>query len=311
MSAPAERAAEPGSAPDGRHVYNNYCYFCHGYGGDARTLAARFLDPPPRDFTALDPGDVSREDMIRTVREGSAGTAMKSFASVLESAEIEAVVDFVLANFVRERRGNTAYHIPENGWYGHERYRIAFPFALGDIALDTPDEDLSAEQREGKRLFMAACITCHDRGHLQDDRTIWAPRAISWPRAGYSHREGRVDAESGATPYARHEVPPVLTVSDERVREGERLFQENCAFCHAADGSGMNWIGSFLEPRPRDLRDARAMAGMSPQRLREAIAAGVPGTAMPAWEMVLSAEQIDAVAAYVERAFMVPAAGRP
>jgi cytochrome c oxidase cbb3-type subunit 3 len=249
--------------------------------------------------------------MIRTVTEGSAGTAMEPFASVLEPAEIEAVVDFVLESFVRERRRNTAYHIPENGWFGHERYRAAFPFALGEIALDVADENLSVEQREGKRLFMTSCVSCHDRGHLEEDRTIWEPRAISWPRAGYSHRDGRIDAETGATPYARHDLPPVVTVADARVREGERLFQANCAFCHAADGSGQNWIGSFLEPRPRNLRDAEARAGMSPQRLREAIAAGVPGTAMPAWDTVLSAEQIDAVAAYVEHVFLEPAITRP
>lgn len=229
---------------------------------------------------------------------------MKSFASVLTPSEIELVVDFVLDGFVRQQRPNTAYHIAENGWFGHERYRVAYPFALGELALDTPDENLTEAQREGKRLFMATCITCHDRGHLEDDRTLWAPRAISWPRAGYSHREGRADADSGATPYARHDVPPSLDGVDDRVRAGERLFQTNCAFCHAADGSGRNWIGSFLEPRPRDLCDDRAMASMTPGRLREAIAGGVPGSAMPAWETVLTADEIDAVAAYVEHAFM-------
>jgi cytochrome c oxidase cbb3-type subunit 3 len=254
---------------------------------------------------------VERADMVETVTRGRAGTAMEPFASVLAPSEIEAVVDFVLESFVREQRRNTAYHIPANGWFEHERYRAAFPFALGEIALDTPDENLSAAQREGKRLFMSTCITCHDRGHLEDDRTLWAPRAISWPRAGYSHREGRIDAESGATPYARHDVPPELTSADARLREGERLFQANCAFCHAADGSGSNWIGSFVEPRPRDLRDAGAMTEMSPQRLRAAIAAGVPGTAMPAWQTVFTAEQIDAVAAYVERVFISPAVAAP
>ena len=39
----------------GRSVYNFRCYFCHGYSGDARTLAAEFLSPPPRDFTDTDP----------------------------------------------------------------------------------------------------------------------------------------------------------------------------------------------------------------------------------------------------------------
>jgi len=38
----------------GRKVYNFRCYFCHGYSGDARTVAASQLLPPPRDFTRAD-----------------------------------------------------------------------------------------------------------------------------------------------------------------------------------------------------------------------------------------------------------------
>ena len=243
--------------------------------------------------------------MIAAVTRGRPGTAMKPFATVLDAAQIEAVVDFVQHSFVEHKQVNTYYHIPENGWPDHERYRDAFPFALGEIALDTRDEDLTADQLRGKQLFMSACITCHDRAHLNDDRTLWSPRAVSYPRAGYSHRAGgRIDGETGATPYARHDRPPVLADADGRERRGERIFQQNCAFCHAADGTGRNWIGSFLQPPPRDLTDAGAMAGMDGARLRSAISRGVPGTAMSAWGTVLSADEIDAVAAYVERAFM-------
>lgn len=257
--------------------------------------------------------------MIATVSAGRPGTGMKSFASVLSAEEIEAVVDFVRHAFMEHKQINTYYHIPENGWPQHEqRYRDAYPFALGELALDTPDDLLSEEQRRGKRLFMTACITCHDRAHLNDDRTLWQPRAVSYPRAGHSHRaaasvdnsvddsaEARsVDVESRATPYARHDHAPVLTGGGERERLGERIFQQNCAFCHAADGTGRNWIGSFLEPAPRDLTDAAAMAALDAERLRSAIAQGVPGSAMPAWQTVLSADEIDAVAAYVESVFI-------
>lgn len=264
--------------------------------------------------------------MIAAVGAGRPGTAMKSFSSVLTPSQIEAVVDFVSRTFMGTgigtearaeietggRPANTAYHIPENGWPGHERYRDAYPFALGEIALDTRDEDLSAAARRGKRLFMSACITCHDRARLEDDRTLWAPRAVSYPRAGYSHREGgRLDGETGATPYARHDRAPLLADADVRERLGERIFQDQCAFCHAADGSGRNWIGGFLQPPPRDLTDAVAMADMDIVRLRAAIARGVEGSAMPAWRTVLSEDEIDAVAAYVEKAFMPSARVQP
>src|SRR5690606_41085313 len=57
----------------GRRVYNNHCYFCHGYSGDGRTLASRYLDPPPRDFSSLRPGELGREAMIAAVTDGRPG----------------------------------------------------------------------------------------------------------------------------------------------------------------------------------------------------------------------------------------------
>jgi cytochrome c oxidase cbb3-type subunit 3 len=78
------------------------------------------------------------------------------------------------------------------------------------------------------------------------------------------------------------------------------LFQDNCAFCHAADGTGRNWIGSFLDEHPRDLTGARART-MSDDELRNVIREGVAGTSMPAWRHVLSEAQVFDIAAYVRR----------
>ncbi len=119
--------------------------------------------------------------MIETVTHGRAETAMASFATLLTFDEIELVVDFVRDGFMNGVTAGTYYHIPENGWENHDRYKMAFPFALGEIALDTPWEDLSPEQQEGKRLFMSSCITCHDRAHVRDEGTYWDPRATENP----------------------------------------------------------------------------------------------------------------------------------
>ncbi len=54
---------------------------------------------------------------------------------------------------------------------------------------------------------------------------------------------------------------------------------------------------------PRNLTDAQAMANMDRERLHTTIAQGLPGTTMPAWKDVLSEEQIDALIAYIDRAF--------
>lgn len=308
----SSRATLPAGADarlqQGRRIYNNRCYFCHGYDGDANTVASRFLQPPPRDFAALKPGELSREAMIRAVAQGRPGSAMMSFARDLSRGEIEAVVDYVLDAFVEHKRTNTRYHTAENGWADHERYADAFPYVLGTIALDADDAELTPAQRRGKQLFLSSCVVCHDRGRLLDDRTLWEPRAVSYPRGGYTHRiaaemRAGTDAVSGPTPAAAHDIAPQLSDPAPQVRRGEEIFQRNCAFCHARDGTGRNWIGNFLQPRPRDLT-GDSLAAMAPGRLREIIRTGIPDSTMPAWGAVLDEADIAAVAAYVEAAFI-------
>lgn len=294
----------------GQKIYNERCYFCHGYSGDAKTLAASYLNPPPRAFTATDPAKLTRKKMVEAISHGRPGTAMKSFATLLSAEDIDAVVEFVRVTFMLGRGRNTAYHTSENGWPNHERYAAAFPFALGEIPLDMPWEKLTAQQQAGKRLFMSSCISCHDRAKVRDEGVVWDPRAVSFPRGGYRYdaeaKPGKknMDAASGATPYAKHDQAPKLADLTPQERRGESLFQANCAFCHAADGTGGNWIGAFLEPHPRNLTDPAAMAGMTRARLKQAIREGVAGTPMSSWKQVLSDDEIDAVVAYITRAFL-------
>lgn len=310
----------------GRKIYNFRCYFCHGYSGDAETLAASFLDPRPRNFKQTNPSVFSRENMIEAVTLGKEGTAMQSFSKTLSADDISLVVDFVRQEFMTNRAINTYYHTKENGWGNHERYRDAFPFAKGEIPLDAPDDSLSDAEMRGKQLFMTACVTCHDRARVNDEGLLWKAYAVSLPRNQYSHKNNdnekagfiingkdivndkdkntlHVDTVSAATVYAKHEVAPVIAGLSGKEKIGEKLFQSNCAFCHAADGTGKNWIGSFLQPNPRNLTDPVFMKRMSRQRLKQVIRDGLQDSTMPAWKSVLSEEQIESVIAYISRAF--------
>ena len=303
-------AAEPRPAADaheaGRRIYNFRCYFCHGYSGDAKTLAATYLEPPPRDFTRTAPEALPRERIAQAVREGRPGTAMASFANVLDAQAIAAVAAFVEREFVQLRAPNTRYHTADNGWPDHERHAAAFPFARGEIALDAADDTLSAAQRAGRRLFMDTCISCHDRARVEDPGPAWSPRPLSYPRFGFAPGQPNtppaVDAVSSASVYAKHEVPPTLVDPTPLQRRGQALFQANCAFCHGGDGSGKNWIGQFMEPKARDLT-AYTERTMPAARLKRVMREGLPGTSMPAWQHVLQPAEIDAIAAYVRRAF--------
>lgn len=253
--------------------------------------------------------------MLDAVHNGRPATAMKSFSNTLNPAEVEAVVDFIRQEFMQQGAQNTRYHTSENGWPNHQRYAIAYPFALGTLPLDTPDSDLTSEQRRGKRLFLSSCISCHDRATVKDEGEIWGKRAVSYPRRHYSNRDTHLpptpDSVSGATPYAVHDIPPRLEGLSEQEAQGERLFQANCAFCHGADGTGKNWIGTFMEPHARDLTNPQFMQGMSRTRLKTTIEQGLPNTSMPAWRSVLQPEEIAAIIAYVSRAFYPLAADTP
>lgn len=283
--------------------------------GMPKRSAASYLTPRPRSFIATELSDISREVMIATVTQGSAGTAMQGFANTITAEDIGLVVDFVREEFMRNKASNTSYHTVENGWPNHQQYAPAFPFALGELAIDTSADQLTKQQLLGRRIFMQSCVTCHDRGRVEDEGIIWDPRPVSYPRNQYSHRQAEkqgvderdvkslADSISGASPYARHEMAPVLKNPTEQEKAGEILFQENCAFCHAPDGTGKNWIGSFLEPHPRNLTDPDNMREMTAERLHKVISNGLPDTTMSAWKSVLSVSQIHSIIVYINTAF--------
>ena len=290
---------------DGRAIYNFRCYFCHGYSGTAQTLAAEMLSPMPRDFTATAVNELSRDEMVAVVRDGKPGTAMKPFASLLSDDEIRAVVEFVRDEFMIRAAPNTRYHTRANGWADHERFSQAFPFVKGEILLSADETRLTPDQRTGRTLYLTSCISCHDMAKRPKVPPSWEAEAVSFPRTGFATGDflEPPDAVSGATTFARHDIPPIMLEASEGERAGEALFQKNCAFCHAADGTGKNWIGTFMIPHPRDLTSPAAMSGMTRDRLRRVIRDGLPGTSMPAWGSVLSELQIDHVVAYVAKMF--------
>lgn len=321
----------------GRKIYNFRCYYCHGYSGDAKTLASTYLNPKPLAFNAADANHFNRARIIEAIRTGRTGTAMAGFHTILSQREIELVADFVREEFMLRKAVNTRYHTAENGWPDHQRYRDAFPFATGDIAVDAAWEHLSPQQAAGKRLYLASCVSCHDRGRASDEQVAWELRAVSYPpnqdscstchsadgqlRPSAKHMangklaphapHGKPSPSEHAQkhpdnsgPYAVHDIAPQIADLNAQERRGETLYQKNCAFCHAADGTGRNWIGAFLEPHPRDFTDARAMTVMTQERLLSAIREGKPGSSMPAWKFVLEEQDIRAVAAYISRAFV-------
>lgn len=223
---------------------------------------------------------------------------MKSFAGTLSVDEINAVATFIEDEFVQRKAANTAYHTADNGWPDHQaKYGSAYPFARHELPLDRHDDQLTEDQRSGRTLFIGSCITCHEPVSTQKR---WESFPLS--HMGTVVREP-VDAMSSASLYGLHDRPFVVEGQSERAKAGKMIFDANCAFCHARDGTGKNWIGAFLEPHPRDFTDPAGTAHLRAETLRRAIREGLDGTSMPAWRHVLSGDDIEAVADYIETYF--------
>jgi len=89
------------------------------------------------------------------------------------------------------------------------------------------------------------------------------------------------------------------TAQAEPAREGNRVFQTNCARCHGAQADGDTPIAKVVKPPPPDLR----RTPLSEAQIREIVTHGGEGVGrspiMPNWGFQLSPEDIDAVVAYV------------
>jgi cytochrome c oxidase cbb3-type subunit 2 len=83
----------------GKEVFLQRCVSCHGIKGDGKGPGARFMSPPPADFTSKDDaccgGDTGPGDFYYRILRGWTGTAMENFGERLSVDDIWRVVLFV------------------------------------------------------------------------------------------------------------------------------------------------------------------------------------------------------------------------
>ena len=89
---------------------------------------------------------------------------------------------------------------------------------------------------------------------------------------------------------------------------GKAFYMGNCATCHGENGGGDGPRAYFINPVPRDFLLEGSRLVYNRPALFKAIAKGSLGTEMPAWEKVLTAQQIADVGEFVFRQFIRPEA---
>ena len=81
---------------------------------------------------------------------------------------------------------------------------------------------------------------------------------------------------------------------------GRTVYAEQCAFCHGDEGRGDGpQAHALVGPRPANLADPAVMGDAMPMDVYRRVALGVPGTAMPPYEDLLSEEDRWAVTSFV------------
>ncbi len=115
---------------------------------------------------------------------------------------------------------------------------------------------------------------------------------IGWTQVNQLDREQEQAEQNYQEAFGAYTNMPIEEVALEprAVKMGLRLFANNCAVCHGADGGG-----NFGFP---NLTDSAWLYGGTPEKIKETITHGRNGQ-MPAWGSVIGEENVNNVAEHV------------
>jgi len=86
--------------------------------------------------------------------------------------------------------------------------------------------------------------------------------------------------------------------------KGRDFFMHNCFTCHGKKGDGRGPRYKSIQPRPRNFLSADSRSRFNRPALFHSISKGRVGSVMPAWEKVLTPQQIADVGEFVFEAFI-------
>ena len=327
-------AAPPSVAKDSppSAVYHNYCSVCHGDRGDGQSRAQGSLKPPPRDFTSAQAlSELTRDRMIAAVKGGIPGTAMVGYQSQLDQRQIEAVVDYVRENFMRASthadasRGRQLYARHCSVCHGDRGNGSVW--ASANLRPAPRDFATPQARTELTRAGMIAAVAAGRPGtampgwavklKLQDMEAV-----VDYIRTAFM----RVDSELGISGTQAHgttvlpaarPTPAAQPIKVDmtlplplglvgNVTAGRRFYDANCATCHGVKGDGQGPRAYFINPKPRILISPQTRAIFNRPAIYAATSAGTLGSEMPAWDKVLTPQEIANVAEYVFQSFIQP-----
>ncbi|HIJ83574.1 MAG: c-type cytochrome [Magnetococcales bacterium] len=328
----------PNHPQQGREVsphelYQKYCASCHGRKGEGSPANTAGMIPPPRIFsnpTGL--VDLTRERMIQSVREGRPGTAMPGWGRILDATQIEAVVDYV------QDRLMPAEHSPAAS-LGRKLYAENCSVCHGDngetavwaqSGLTPPPRNFTTAAAR-KELTYDRMVFSVRYGRPETAMPPWNGRlseaqihaVVKYIREAImfkdgdamveksKDKDGHKDGQHGAHNHEQAMDPAAMSEPMPQGLQGnpewgKRFYQANCAVCHGKDGDGRGPRSDFIDPKPRNFRHSASQHKYNRPHLFEAVAQGEMRTEMPAWNKVITPQEIANVSEYVFQTFIQP-----
>ena len=323
-------------------LYHNYCSVCHGDKGDGQSRAQNSFKPPPRDFTTPQAAqELTRDRMMAAVKGGVPGTAMVAWKSQLNDIQIAAVVDYVRDTFMRASiaadasRGRQIYArtcsvchgdrgtgsmwasanlrpAPRDFSSPQARAELTRERMLASVAAGRPGTAMSGYAGKFSAEDMAAVVDYIRGSVMRQDATVGisGTHARGVPTPVTPSPSARPTAETPPATLARSDMklPLPLGLRGD-VAAGHKFYDANCATCHGVKGDGQGPRAYFINPKPRIFTSPESRALLNRPAMYAGISAGKRGTEMPAWDKVLSPQEIADVAEYVFRSFIQPGTG--
>lgn len=307
-------------------LYHNYCSVCHGDRGNGQSRARNSLVPPPRDFTAAGL-QLGRDYMIKVTRDGKPGTAMVGWKAQLSDQDIAGVVDYIRSAFMQAdaSRGRALYI--QNCSVCHGDRGQGAVWAAGNMTRPPRDFSTAAARKELTRAGMIAVATHGKAGTAMSGfgtqlKAADIEATVDYIRGAFMQID--TDNISGTSAHGGREkdAPPAAAASAGKVdmslpfpaalsgnrARGEKFYMANCATCHGAKGDGQGPRAYFIRPKPKSFIDQASRLTLNRPALYAATAKGKLATEMPAWDKVLSPQEIADVAEYVFAAYIQPTA---
>jgi cbb3-type cytochrome c oxidase subunit III len=304
---------------DAAAIYHQYCSVCHGDKGDGQSRARQGLVPPPRDFTMAGLATtLSRENMIDVVTHGRTGTAMVGWGTRLNTQEVAAVVDYIRSTFMQvtksgstakiSSRGATIYNEScsvchgDNGagslWASSNLNPPPRNFTLASI----PREQLIHSITNGRAgTAMPAFKTQYSKEDIASVADYILQSFSPQPPKQAANNKLADTANKTTASFMQLPYPGDLKPD---LAAGKALYLANCVTCHGETGAGNGPRAYFIFPKPRNFLSDTVRKTFNRPALYNAVKNGVKGKEMPAWDKVLTAQQIVDVSEYVFQAFI-------